>query len=280
MRANIAQSALSRHMKKLEEELGVTLFDRHPRGVHLTPEGKRLKERAIHILREIEETRTELTAATNNPRGTVILGASMTSSRLLYARLAEAASSRYPRINLHMTEGASYFLLEGLDIGRIDLAIMVDPEPRAYFSTEPLVTEKVYLVNSAGKEGLPPSPCNIFDLEGRPLVLFSRPSGSRAIIEAAAARQNIHLNVRFEAGSPDVIKDFIHRGLGYGLMPHSSIFADIENGDLIASQIDGVELTRKFIKRTDRPVSPAVTAITDLIREQFSSLRDEGVFGD
>ena len=55
---------------------------------------------------------------------------------------------------------------------------------------------------------------------------------------------------------------------------------DIENGELIASQIDGVELTRKFIKRTDRPVSTAVAAITDLIREQFSSLRDKWVFGE
>ncbi|MGB0631240.1 MAG: LysR family transcriptional regulator [Alphaproteobacteria bacterium] len=278
-RANIAQSALSRHVRTLEEELGIILFERHARGARLTPEGMRLKQRADRILRDMEETRAELSATGSMPRGLVTLGASATSSRLLYARLAEASSSRFPQIELRMTEGASYFLLEGLDTGRIDLAVMVDPEPRTYFATEPLVTEKVYLVGSPRDSSMPSDRCTVAELDGKPLVLFSRPSGSRARLETAAARQNVALNVRFEAASPDVIKDFIRRGLGYGMMPYSSIFKDIEDGGLIAAEIDGIELTRTFIRRTDRPATPAVAAIADLLRAEFSALREEGVFG-
>ncbi|MEC7488634.1 MAG: hypothetical protein VYA17_03495 [Pseudomonadota bacterium] len=63
-------------------------------------------------------------------------------------------------------------------------------------------------------------------------------------------------------------------------LQYFSQIADIENGEMAASQIDGVEITRKFLKRTDRPVSPAVTTIADLIREQFSSVRDEWIFGE
>lgn len=278
-RANVAQSALSRHMRALEEELGVILLERHARGIRLTTEGEKLKRRADNILRDIEETKAELTATTSSPRGKVTIGASSTTSRLLYARLAEATSERFPGIDLQMTEGASYFLLEGMDTGRIDLAIMVDPEVRDYLSNESLVTEKVYLVGSPGHSDMPPAPCSARDLVDRPMVAFSRPSGGRAMLEGAAAAHNVTINVRFEAGSPDVIKDFVRRNLGYAMMPYSSIFKEIERGELVASEFDGFELTRTLLRRTDRPSSPATEAIADLIREEFSALAAEGAFG-
>lgn len=279
-RANVAQSALSRHMRTLEDELGVTLLERHARGIRLTPQGQKLKLRADNILREVEQTRIEMTMSDASPHGTVTLGASATTSRLLYARLADVASKRFPRIELQMTEGASYYLLEGLDTGWIDIAVMVDPENRSYLSTEPLVTEKVYLVGGAGYANMPPPPCTARDLAGRPLVLFSRPSGSRMMLETFAAAQRVSLDVRFEAASPDVIKDFVRRGLGYAIMPYSSIYRDIAAGELVATPFEGIELTRKFIYRVDRPSSPAMIAISDLIREEFAALTAEGVFGD
>jgi LysR family nitrogen assimilation transcriptional regulator len=278
-RANVAQSALSRHMRTLEDELGVSLMERHARGIRLTPQGEKLKLQADDILRQVEETRLEMMTSRGSVQGKVTLGASATTGRLLYARLAETASERYPLIELNMTEGASYYLLEGLDTGRIDLAVMVDPESRSYLSNEALVAEKVYLVGAAQHANMPTGPCTLQDLAGRPLVLFSRPSGSRTQIEAAAASQRITLNVRFDATSPDVIKDFVRRGLGYGVMPYSSIFRDVAAGELVSAEIEGLALTRTFVRRTDRPSSPAATAIADLIREEFAELEHEGMFG-
>ena len=278
-RTNVAQSALSRHMRALEEELGVTLMDRHARGIHLTPEGEKLKRRADSILREVEETRAEMTATTTSPRGTVTIGASPTTSRLLYARLAEATYERFPGIALRMTEGLSYFLLEGMDTGRVDLAIMVNPEDRDYLSNEELVTEKVYLVGSPRHAEMPPAPCSVADLADRPMVLFSRPSGGRTQLENIAAAHNVAIDARFEAGSPDVIKDFVSRGLAYAMMPYSSVFKEVERGELIVSEFDGFELTRTFIRRTDRPSTPAADAIADLIRDAFKEMAAEGVFG-
>lgn len=266
-------------MRALEEELGVILMERHARGICLTAEGKKLKHRADNILRDIEETRAELTAPTSSPRGKVTIGASSTSSRLLYARLAEATNDRFPGIDLQMTEGASYFLLEGMDTGRIDLAIMVDPEVRDYLSNESLVTEKVFLVGAPNHSDMPAAPCSAQDLVHKPMVMFSRPSGGRAMLEKAAAAHNVEINVRYEAGSPDVIKDFVRRNLAYAMMPYSSIFKEVERGELAASEFDGFELTRTLIRRTDRPSPPATDAIAELIRQEFSALTDEGAFG-
>lgn len=141
------------------------------------------------------------------------------------------------------------------------------------------MTEKVYLVGSPRHADMPAATCSARDLANRPMVVFSRPSGGRAMLENAVAAYNIAINVRFEAGSPDVIKDFVRRGLGYAMMPYSSIFEEVERGDLVASEFDGFQLTRQFIRRTDRPTTPAVNAIADLIREEFDALAREGAFG-
>jgi LysR family transcriptional regulator, nitrogen assimilation regulatory protein len=278
-RANVAQSALSRHMRALEEELGVILMERHARGIRLTAEGEKLKRRADTILREVEETRAEMTATKASPRGTVTIGATTTTSRLLYARLAEAVNEHFPDVTLQMTEGASYYLLEGMDTGRIDLAIIVNPAHRDNLSNEELVTEKVYLVGSPRLPDIPSAPCSISDLVDRPMVLFTRPSGGRTQLENAAAANNVSIDVRFEAASPDVVKDFVRRGLAYAMMPYSSIFKEVENGELIVSEFREFQLTRTFVRRTDRPSTPAIDAIAAQIRDEFRTMTIEGVFG-
>jgi LysR family transcriptional regulator, nitrogen assimilation regulatory protein len=278
-RANVAQSALSRHIRTLEEELGVVLMERHARGIRLTSQGEKLKRRADIILNEVEETRAEMTATKTSPRGTVTIGATITTSRLLCARLAEAADTRFPGINLQMTEGSSYYLLEGMDTGRLDLAIIVTQANRDRLSSEELVTEKVYLVGSPRLPDIPTSTSSISDLVDRPMVLFTKPSGGRTQLENVATANNVPINVRFEAASPDVVKDFVRRGLAYAILPYSSIFTEVESGELVASEFSGFELTRTFIRRSDRPTTPAVDAITAQIREEFQAMTAEGVFG-
>ena len=76
-----------------------------------------------------------------------------------------------------------------------------------------------------------------------------------------------------------MIKDFVRRNLAYAMMPYSSIFKEVERGELAASEFDGFELTRTLIRRTDRPSPPATDAIAELIRQEFSALNDEGAFG-
>jgi hypothetical protein len=63
------------------------------------------------------------------------------------------------------------------------------------------------------------------------------------------------------------------------MMPYSSVFKEAERGELIVSEFNGFELTRTFIRRTDRPSTPAADAIADLIRDAFKEMAAEGVFG-
>lgn len=277
-KVRIAQSALSRQVAALENELGVTLLERHARGVTPTHAGARLRERAISVLSQIEDIRAEIMAEGDTPAGTASIGVSAGTSRLLYGRLVEHFTDAYPRIKLNLIEGATYLLLEGLDTGRIDLAVMIDPEPRASLTFEPLATEQVYLVGALDDPRLPATPAMVSDLDKLPLILMPRPAGSRMSFERAGAAAGIKLNVVYEIDNQDVVKDMIGRRLGFGLLPYSTVERVLKQKNLGAIPVEGLILSRTLVSRADHAATPAVATLASGIRMEFEKLISEQAF--
>ena len=278
-RLRVAQSALSRHMLALEKELGVQLFDRHPRGIDITYSGSLLLTRTKRIMAELEEARTEVMAQAALPSGGAVIGTTSTTSRILYGPLAARFAQDYPNVRLRFVEGVPYLLLEGLDTGDIDLAVMVDPEPRASLVLEPLVTEQEYLIGT-NKANMPGPVCTVENLAGLPLILLPRPAGSRVKLDRMAGQAGITFDVTHEVANVDVVKDFVERGLGYGILPYSSITPGIEEGRYQAVPIDGLTITRTLVHRADRTPTPAVIELTRLVHDEINKMIKDGGFGD
>src|SRR5690606_18550828 len=114
-----------------------------------------------------------------------------------------------------------------------------DPEPRASLVLEPLVTEQEYLIGAEGAEGLPDGPCGLDALSGVPLILLPRPAGSRVKLDRMTAEAGVSLTVTHEVANVDVMKDFVVRGLGLGILPHSSVMQGFEEGRYRAVPIRG-----------------------------------------
>jgi DNA-binding transcriptional LysR family regulator len=278
-RLRIAQSALSRHTLTLEQELGVRLFDRHPRGVELTHSGTLLLNRARRILAEVEDARSDIMAQAASPSGDAVIGTTSTTSRILYGPLAARFARDYPNVRLRFVEGVPYLLLEGLDTGSIDIAVMVDPEPRQSLVLEPLVTEQEYLVGAL-KSNLPPEPCPVGALAGLPLILLPRPAGSRVKLDRMAADAGVRLDVTHEVANVDVVKDFVERGLGYGILPYSSITQGLAEGRYKAVPLDELTITRTLVRRADRTPTPAVAELTRLVHDEIGQMIRAGGFGE
>ncbi len=278
-RVRVAQSALSRHVRALEDELGVRLLNRHARGVSLTGAGERLNRRAMELLRQVDEMRAEIIAEGELPAGGVSVGTSPATSRLLYGRLAERVGADMPRVVLDLVEGAAHWLLEGLDAGRLDLAILVNPEPRASLVLDPLVSEQVYLLAAPGDRRMPRERAVVADLGDLPLVMFPRPAGSRMEFEHAAAAVGVALTVAHEVQSQDVLREFVMRGLGYGLLPYSSTRGEVLAKRISAVPVEGLVLTRMLVRRIDQPMTPAVAEVAGQIKMIVALLADDGIFG-
>ena len=277
-RLRIAQSAISRHTLSLETELGVKLFERHSRGIDVTPSGALLLARTKRIMSELEEARTEVMAQAALPGGDVVIGTTSTTSRMLYGPLAARFARDYPNVKLRFVEGVPYLLLEGLDTGDIDLAVMVDPEPRASLTLEPLVTEQEYLIGN-NKLNMPSQSCSIKNLGGLPLILLPRPAGSRVKLDRMAADAGITFDVSHEVANVDVVKDFVERELGYGILPYSSIMPGSDEGRFQATPVEGLTITRTLVHRADRTPSLAVVELSRLVHDEIRKMVRLGRFG-
>src|SRR5215467_8113436 len=102
---NVAQSALSRHVRLLEHELGGPLLERGARGVAVTEAGKVLLARGRWLLGTLDDIKAEVLTENREPGGTVRLGAPSSLADNVYAPLAKIFTRRFPRVHLELSEG-------------------------------------------------------------------------------------------------------------------------------------------------------------------------------
>lgn len=278
-RLHVAQPALTRHLRALEEELGIELCARHARGIRLTPAGTRFLEHATSVMRQVGEIRSRISEDIESPTGMATIGASGAMGRLLFGAVAESVARDYPRVALRMIEGGAYTLLAALDARRVDMAVLVDPDARVGFTMEPLITEPVYLIGSATDDRLTDSKIEISQLGSFPLATLGRASGPQKIFDHAAARSGVSLNIAYELESPEVIKDFVRRGLAFALLPHSSIFEELTEGRFSVARLQGIGITRTLVMRDDMMEGPVFEAVAQIVRDEIGSLISKGVFG-
>lgn len=123
---HIAQPSLSQQIRALEEDLGVTLFERSRRHVALTPDGEVLLHYATQMLALADDARRELADRGRLLRGRVRLGATPTLGGYLLPRLLRRFHQAFPGLDLTITEDGSDRLARELADGRLDLALLVE----------------------------------------------------------------------------------------------------------------------------------------------------------
>jgi LysR family nitrogen assimilation transcriptional regulator len=171
-------------------------------------------------------------------------------------------------------------LLQWLRTGQIDLAIVTLPDANPASLDKDLaltrtIVEELLVFGPPEIDSLPPL-TSLKDLTQFPLILTSRPNMARLIMENAASRQNIHLDVRLEVESLHVMKDLVARGLGYGVVPRIGLYG--ETRPFRTSVIDKLKLVRAVTHRADRPPSIAVTELLALLHATLDELDAAGAF--
>lgn len=124
---HITQPTLSKQLMDLEDELGKKLFIRGKRRITLTEDGMLLRKRASEIIELVEKTETELQKNDELVVGDVYIGAAETDGIKLIAKICKNSQNKYPNIHYHLFSGNSEDVLEKLDKGLIDFAILFEP---------------------------------------------------------------------------------------------------------------------------------------------------------
>jgi DNA-binding transcriptional LysR family regulator len=246
-RMRIAQPALSRQMKLLQDEIGVPLFERHRGGMRLTQAGDELLQRVSGLVRQLDQAYADVRSMSGAPGGQVAFGIVPTVSHVLSARLARRVAADFPGISLRIVEGYAGHQTEWLQKGEIDVAIMYGPAADFHMKTTELLVEELALVGPPDSDLSSTTPVSVAAFARLPLVLPSRPHGLRMVVEAAALKVKAKLDVRFEADSFHVLKDLVEKGLGFTALPLSAIASEARQGLLKHAPLIKPKVTRQLI---------------------------------
>lgn len=169
---HVAQPSLSRQMKELEEDLGAPLFVRGNRRIALTEEGMVLKKRAEEMIRLMKMTEDEITQIRNHISGSVRIGAGESWSFHYLARTAAALAQEHPDIRFHITSGDTQDLMDELNKGLIDFAVIfTDIDHTLYQSVELPAEDSFGLLMRKDSPLAAKKEIRLKDLQGIPLLI-------------------------------------------------------------------------------------------------------------
>lgn len=270
---NIVQPAVSRHLRLLEEDLGITLFDRSRNGMELTEAGKVLLEYARRALNEIDRARAEICQSKGSVGGIVTIGLLPSTCDLLASPLVTAVTRQYPGIHLRISIGYTGHLQRRLEAGEVDAALLYDLNSTPAIQVKPLLEEGLWVVGQKDSKLSPDAPISFTDLDTLPLILPSAPHGLRGLIEHEAALLGVQLNIIAETNSMSVQKILVVGGHGFTILPSIAVLDDIARGLVVAAPLTEPTLMRKIVialpanRQTSTPTTCAVSLLLDCMRD-------------
>lgn len=220
---HIAQPPLSRQLKSLEEDLGVTLFTRSKQRIHLTEEGRYLKEAGKEIIEMIDNTKQQLKDMSQGLNGTLYIGANETSSISILSGVISLFKDKYPNVNYQIFDGNSEEITRALSNNKIDLGIVLEP-----YNTEIFDGIRIYEGNyiAAMSTGHPlakntKDTIKLTELANEPLMLTVR-KASQEIIRIAFNDIGVKPNVVCEFALMSTGLSMALNGMGIALLPNTS----------------------------------------------------------
>ncbi len=236
---NIAQPALSKQVRLLETDLHATLLTRTGRGVVLTEQGKRLFDHGVGILQLVSHATEDIEAARDEPTGRLAIGLPPSIGRVLALPLVDYFRHTLPKARLSIVEGLSTHLMEWIATGRIDLGLVLNPDPNPAIEVFPVGDEPLGLVGPVQGRGKKNVPIAFAEAMKYPLIMPERNHALRKLLERQAALSGQKPNVCLDVSSVQSILDLVAAGHGYAVLSRTALIA--------FSQLDAFEF-RPLVK--------------------------------
>ncbi len=266
---HVAQPALGLHIRKLEEELGLVLLERHSRGIRATEAGALLARHSEIILRYADKAKEEMTNYAKVPSGPVSIGLTPVAREAVAVALVDRVSRELPSVQLTVKEALSETLVEYLLDFRVDAALVYNTrEGGDQLIFEPLASEAMYFVyplKDGRREG---DKIALAEVMRQRLILPTRPHLVRTEMDRLAANIGAAPNIVHEIDSMAAIRDFVASGLGCSVMPGGALINAAYAGSVGSQLVVEPEIKRilHLAYSRKRSISKAFEAAVNVLR--------------
>ncbi len=230
----VSQPTLSTQIRKLEEELGVSLVERAPRKIMLTPIGEDIAHRARHVLRDIEHIKDAARRSRDPQTGTIKLGIFPTLAPYLLPHVIPVIRQRYPELRIQLAEEKTDEILNMLDQGRLDAGLLALPVEEHGMEIEMLFEEPFVMAMPSSHPLSDKQSISLSDLEGTELLLLEEGHCLRQHALAVCKMAGAHERVDFHATSMETLRQMVAANAGVTLMPVLSVKPPIASTENIA----------------------------------------------
>jgi LysR family hydrogen peroxide-inducible transcriptional activator len=233
----VSQPTLSVAVKKLEEELGLALFERGPGEVSVTPAGQKIVEQAQRVLEEAARIR-EIAAAGRDPlAGPLRLGAIYTIGPYLLPKLIPILRRAAPAMQLHIQENFTHVLAEMLKSGEVDVILIALPLQAPGIETRAAYDEPFLVAVPKGHPWEGRKRVTSEELSNESLLLLGEGHCFRDqvldICSVVRTKDRSSLARTVEGGSLETIRQMVAGGVGVTVLPANSVSGAGGAGDLI-----------------------------------------------
>jgi len=227
-------------------------------------------------LTQIGRARQELEDQRNGDSGHFALGLPPSLGSTVTVPLVKAFASSLPNARLATVEGLSAYILEWLNVGRVDCALVYNATASATVDLQPLLDDQLFLIAPLKAKPARKS-ITLSELAGYPLIIPSRPHAMRMSVENALASVDAKIRVAHEIECIPAVIDLVRQGHGFGVLPLNAVKATQWADEVLVKPIGNptLKISLSIATSAQRPRSPlmrkAIEVIRDIVRQEVHS---------
>ncbi|MCC5895997.1 MAG: LysR family transcriptional regulator [Alkalibacterium sp.] len=269
---NVAQSAISRQISNLEEELGVQLFERVGRNMKLLPVGQILLTHAKDVINRLEQTKKEMADHIAPESGVIKLGFPTSLATSLLPNLINSYSKSFPAIQFQLRQGSYQFLIDAIKNRELNLAFIgpvIEDEPA--IRGDILFKEKMHLLVSRQHKAAHRESITLKELKDEAFILFPKGYILEKLVVDACHNEGFAPHVSTQGEDMDAIKGMVAAGIGITILPDSAI-TKYETDFLKCVPINSPQLVRSvgMITPNTRQLTPSEKGFYTFVKNQFN----------
>jgi DNA-binding transcriptional LysR family regulator len=244
-RLHVSQSAISRQILLLEDELSEAVFLRVGRRIRITPAGEALLQLSYRVFQDLKDTVSIIGDSRQALRGPVRLVGGMTVSLYVFPTLLREFRRLHPHAEIKIWAGATDRCIAAIRSGNADLGLLTLPIDATDLVAIPAIEEELLLVASASHPLARKKRIAAQDLKRQNFILFESGSNTRRVIDDFFLRERLDPQIVMETENVEIIKALVRTNLGVTIISFQAVAREHASGQLFCARITGQELVRR-----------------------------------
>ncbi|GJG95352.1 LysR family transcriptional regulator [Cupriavidus pauculus] len=264
----LTQSAISRSVRELEEEIDQRLFDRTTRQVELTDAGETLSQRICHLIEEVEQTLRESHGTGKPSQGTVQIATDPVLSSMSLPMWVAGCRKAWPGIGITLRDRSHESVLQSVRSGEVDFGIASNPGPCDDLYCEPLCADPLQAVLPADHPLAARDSLGWGELADASVLALDQNSGVQPAVERALSTYHVRPGSLQLLGHFAAIFGMVAMGLGIGVVPSRAQASGMAPAAVLRPLRPQVTSNVMLVRRKSRSLKPNAAAVWDNLRAQ------------